>query len=299
MRLETEPAGRVEAGVLLRVRGVLVPDLDRCARSHRHQLGLARPLHRDEPERGLVDGLADGEQAVVLVDGGLAVGELRGELAAGFDVEHDGTTLLGDDVVILVEDAGVLGERRQRDAERAERLAVRRVRMRSGDHVGAGGMDGCVDDERGSVDRLGAVDDVAVVVDEDQVALLDVAEAHAERVHPEHVGILGVAYRDVSGDAFGEPEPSERAQRPGEVGLAVVALVLDVVELRDAVEPDDLGGQFDPVDRCRVRWWRVRWWPCSVMAMVARLLPHPPSGVRQRTGSITRAGATMTHGDPP
>ena len=51
---------------------VLVADLDRVAGGHRHQLGLARALHRDEPEARLVDGLADGEQPVVLVDRRLA-----------------------------------------------------------------------------------------------------------------------------------------------------------------------------------------------------------------------------------
>ncbi len=237
------------AGVLLRVRGVLVADLDRIAGRHRHQLGLARPLHGDEPEGCFVDGLAHGEQAVVLMDGRLAVGELRRKLLAGFDVEDDRAALLGDDVVVLVEDARVLGERGERDAERAERLAVRRVRVGGGDHIGAGGVHGGVDHERRSVDRLGAVDDLTVVVDEDQIALADVAEAHPERVHPEHVGILGIADGDVAGDAFAEAELAEDAQCAGEVGLAVVALVLDVVERRDAVEPDGLGGELDPVDR--------------------------------------------------
>ena len=57
-----------------RVRGVLVVDLLRLAGRHRQQLRLARALHRDEPERCLVDRLADREQAVVLVDRRLAGG---------------------------------------------------------------------------------------------------------------------------------------------------------------------------------------------------------------------------------
>ena len=100
------------------------------------ELSLARALHRDEPERRLVDRLADREQAVVLVDRGLAGRERGGELLAGFDLEHDGAALLGDHGVVVVEDAGVLGERGERDAERAERLAVDRVRVGGGDDSG-------------------------------------------------------------------------------------------------------------------------------------------------------------------
>ena len=44
------------------------------------------------------------------------------------------------------------------------------VAVRRGDDVGAGLVDRRVEDERGAVDRPGAVDDVALVVDEDQVA---------------------------------------------------------------------------------------------------------------------------------
>ena len=87
-----------------------------------------------------------------------------------------------------------------------------------------------MDDERGAVDGLVAVDDVAVVVDQDQVADLDVAEAHAERVDPEVVGELGVAHRDVAGDALAEADAAEDAQRAGQLLLAVQALVLDVGE---------------------------------------------------------------------
>src|SRR5262249_44710870 len=61
-RLEAEPSGEREAGVLARVRGHLVRDLDGRARRLGHELGLARALHRDEPERRFLDRLADGEQ---------------------------------------------------------------------------------------------------------------------------------------------------------------------------------------------------------------------------------------------
>ena len=72
-RLEAEPAGDAATPVCSRVYGgVVVRDELRRAGRHRQQLRLAAAVHAEEPERGLVDRLADGEQAVVLVDGGLA-----------------------------------------------------------------------------------------------------------------------------------------------------------------------------------------------------------------------------------
>ena len=121
--------------------------------------------------------------------------------------------------------------------------------MGGGDDVGAGLVDRRVEHERGPVDRLVAVDDVAVVVDEDQVADPHVAEAAAERVDPEVVGELGVADRDVAGDALAEPEAAEDAQRAGELLLAVQALLLDGLERRRAVELDGLRRERDAVDR--------------------------------------------------
>ena len=58
-----------------------------------------------------------------------------------------------------------------------------------------------------------ALDDLALVVDEEQVGHPDVAEVHAERVDPEVVEQLGVAGGDVAGDALVEPELAEQAER--------------------------------------------------------------------------------------
>ena len=89
---------------------------------------------------------------------------------------------------------------------------------------------------------------VALVVDEDQVADPDVPEAHAERVDPEVVGELGVADRDVAGDALAEAEAPEDAQGAGQLLLAVEPLVLDGREGRGTLERHLLGGQLDAVD---------------------------------------------------
>ena len=106
------------------------------------------------------------------------------------------------------------------------------VRVGGGDDVGAGRVDRRVEHERGAVDVVVAVHDLAAMVEQDQVARLDVAEAVAERVDPEQVGELGVAHRDVPGDALAEPEPAEDAQRAGELGLAMGTLLLDAGERR-------------------------------------------------------------------
>ena len=120
--------------------------------------------------------------------------------------------------------------------------------MRGGDDVGAGLVDRRVDRERSRVHRRRAVDDVAAVVDEDEVAGRIVAEALAERVDPEQLGELRVAHRDVAGDALAEPELAEDAQRAGELRLAVGALLLDGRERRRELERGLLRDQRPTVD---------------------------------------------------
>ena len=117
--------------------------------------------------------------------------------------------------------------------------------MRRGDDLGSGLVDRRVDHERRPVDRGVALDDLALVVDEEQVARPHLAEALAERVDPEVVGALRIADRDVPGDALGEAEPAEDAQRAGELGLAVGPLVGDVVERRRTEHGGAEGGPGD------------------------------------------------------
>ncbi len=58
----------------------------------------------------------------------------------------------------------------------------------------------------------------------------DVAEVHAERIHPEVVEPLGVPGGDVAGHPLVEPELREQAERGGQALLAVEALVGGIVE---------------------------------------------------------------------
>ena len=201
-RLEGEPAGHRAADLRRGLLGLFGVDQTRLARGFGEQLGLAGALHRDEPPGRLVDRRrADGQQAVVRQDGRLVVAERVRDALALLDVEHDAGVVV-EHGVVAVERARVLGERVERAAQRRPRLAVDRVGVGGRDHVGPGGVDLRVDDERGLVHRPVALDDLAVVVDEDQVLDPDLLEVHAERVHPEVVEPLGIAGGDVPGDAL-------------------------------------------------------------------------------------------------
>src|SRR3982751_4887198 len=69
--LEAEPAGQVPTDLLGREARPPGVDLERGAGRLRHELHLARPLHRDVPPRRLVQAATDGEQTVVAEDGRL------------------------------------------------------------------------------------------------------------------------------------------------------------------------------------------------------------------------------------
>lgn len=79
--------------------------------------------------------------------------------------------------------------------------------VRSAVDVWTGGVDRGMDHIGRGVEEsaFAAIDDLAGVVDEDEVGLVDQAEGDAEGVHPEAVGLHWVAHRDVAGDALGWP----------------------------------------------------------------------------------------------
>ena len=76
-----QPA-RVPAGLAGGLLGHVRVDEHRGAGRLGEQLRLAGALHRDEPPGRLVDGVPDGEQAVVRQDGGLAAAEGVGDALA-------------------------------------------------------------------------------------------------------------------------------------------------------------------------------------------------------------------------
>ena len=221
------------ADLLRGLLGLIGVDEHRGPRRLGQQLGLARALHRDEPPRRLVDrGLPDGQQPVVRQDDGLVPAQCVRDPLAFLEVEHDAGVVV-EHRMVAVERAGVLGEGIERPAQRRPRLAVHRMCVGRRDHVGPSGMDLRMDGERRRVQRPAPLDHLALVVHEDEVLHPDLLEVHAERVDPEVVEPLGVPGGDVAGDPFVEPELAEQAERGGEALLAVPALVVDVVELRE------------------------------------------------------------------
>ena len=65
-------------------------------------------------------------------------------------------------------------------------------------------MDIGVARERRPVDRVIAFDDLAGVIDADQVRHLDLAEVHSERIDPEGIGEFRISCRDMTRHAFVE-----------------------------------------------------------------------------------------------
>ena len=107
--------------------------------------------------------------------------------------------------------------------------------MGGGVDVGPRLVDLAVDGERRRVHRPVALDDVALAVDEDEIGRPDLAEAHAERVDPEPIGVLGIAAGQVAGDALVEPEAVEQPERRGHALLQVHALLVGRLELGELV----------------------------------------------------------------
>ena len=70
-----------------------------------------------------------------------------------------------------------------------------------------------VDRERRRVHRVIALDDLAVLIHQHQIAHANLPEMHAERIDPELVGILRIARRDVPRDAFVITVPREQSER--------------------------------------------------------------------------------------
>ena len=111
--LEGEPHGQAGADHRVGVAGDVVGNVDRVAGGLGQQLRLAGPVHGHERARGRVHRRAHGEQAVVLEDGGLAFAQ-RGRDALALVELHHHAAVAVEDHVVVVEGAGVLGQRPQR-----------------------------------------------------------------------------------------------------------------------------------------------------------------------------------------
>ena len=166
---------------------------------------------------------ADRDQAVVLQNRGLVLADRLGDPLAFVELDRDAAEIVVERVIV-VEGADVLGDRRERAPERRKGPAVGRVGMGGGDRVGPRRVDARMNDEGRRVDRIIALDDIALVVAADQVRDLDLAEMDAERIDPERVRKLGIARGDVARDPLVEAEFREQPEPGGKPLLAMQPL---------------------------------------------------------------------------
>jgi hypothetical protein len=173
--------------------------------------------------------LADGQDAVVLQDHRLLRAQGLGDLLALAGVQHHAGELLEQGVVVI-EGGRVLGQGIQQPAQGRPGLAVQRVRVGGGDHVGPRLVQLGMDGEGGAVqpgrDLGRRLDDLAGMADQHQVRDLDPREVHAERIDPEVVGQFRIAGGDVAGPAHVEAVAAEQAIRRGQPLLAIEPLLL-------------------------------------------------------------------------
>lgn len=94
-------------------------------------------------------------------------------------------------------------------------------------------VDGPVDQEGRLVQHfdLAVVQDVALVIDAKQIALVDAVEVDAKRIDPETVLLYGVSNSDVAGKSFVKRVVTEDAVSTGELSLDILALLVFVAEL--------------------------------------------------------------------
>jgi hypothetical protein len=222
--LELEPAGEVRADEGVGAFGGGVGNFVGLAGGFGEQLGLAGAVHGDEPPGGFVDGMADGEQAVIAEDGGFLRAEGSGDAIAFGGFLDDAGVILENDV-IFVKRASILGERIEQAAEGGPRFAVQGVGVRGGNDVGARGVNTRVNGEGGEIDFRTAFDDSASVIYKNKVGSANLAEVHAKGIHPEMIEPLGIARGNVAGDAFIKTEAREEAKSGGEALLAMATLL--------------------------------------------------------------------------
>jgi hypothetical protein len=134
--------------------------------------------------------------------------------------------------MIVVESTRILRQTVQLPPKRTESPSIDTVAVRSAYDIRPGFVDRRVDHVGSGVEQavLATADDFAGVVDEDQVGLRHQAEGAAEGVHPEAIGLHGVAKRDVAGDAFVEAVFAEDAEGGGQTAFEIFAFFVLVGE---------------------------------------------------------------------
>jgi hypothetical protein len=87
-----------------------------------------------------------------------------------------------------------------------------------------------VNNKRGAVDGHCAMNDFAMMIDQQQVTHTHMAKAQTKWVHPKVISEFGVTNGDVSSDAFTKTHAPKNTQSAGKARLAIGALFFDIVE---------------------------------------------------------------------
>lgn len=179
----------------------------------------------------LLNSLPNRQQTVVDQQRSLLVAKALRDVLALFLRQNHAVEALVDDMVV-VERTTVLRKTVQLPAQRAPSPSINTMTVRRAHNIGPRFMDGTVDHIRRSVQEsiLSTSDHFAGVVDENEVGLVHQAESAAEGVHPETIGLDGVAEGDVTCDALVVAVFAEDAEGGCEAAFEVFALFVLVFE---------------------------------------------------------------------
>ena len=186
---------------------------------------------------------------MVAQDDRLVLAQGVADALALLDVEHHAGVVV-EQGVVAVERARVLGQRVEQATQRREGLAVDRVGVGRGLHVGAGGVDLGVDGEGGGVDRVSPSTTSPWWLTRMRSDALIRLKSMANGLTQKWSGRSGSRAVMWPATPFAEAELAEQPEGGGQALLEVLAVVLDVVEGGHRVG-DGLGHGRDLLDRRR------------------------------------------------
>lgn len=199
-----------------------------CSRV-REQLCLDTPVHGAKEERGGIDRLGHGKDAMVGQNYGLVVAQSVGN-SATLLVSQDDSSKPFVDGMVFVESAGILVDRLELTAQSRESLGWHRVAVARGYYVWTSLMHSNVNGEACRVDGMHVprLDHLSRLIDQTEVFWLHVRKGHGMRVDPKMILQDGVSNSDMPSRSLiivsVHTEPSESSRM---VQLAPLALVFE------------------------------------------------------------------------
>ena len=167
---------------------------------------------------------AGGNQAVVLVDGGLYAFERVGNPVAGLDFDRHLPSLITNHHMVLEENGSVLRDRLQLFTQRCKSNASYRKGVAHSDDVRMLFMHRRMQDKSGSVYGMPAFNHPAAVVGEDKVGHPDLRKMYRHGVGPVPARIFRVTLGQVTGKAVIEAVQGKRAACGHQTLLAMLPL---------------------------------------------------------------------------